>query len=66
MIGYLNIDNKGNIYSNSSATTLVNSVRVVNSVHDTPDVTAGRKREEAPEGDAVSVLGAILIHQRRS
>jgi hypothetical protein len=27
---------------------------------------AGGKREEAPEGDAVTILGARPIHQRRS
>jgi hypothetical protein len=57
---------KGNVYIDSSATTPVNSVRVVNSVHDTPVVTAGGKREEAPAGNAVTVLGGRPIHQRRS
>ena len=46
MIGYLNIDIKVYVYSNSSATTPVNSVRVVTSVPDTPAVTAGGKRGE--------------------
>ena len=44
--GYLDIDNKGYVYSNSSATTPVNSVRVVTCVPDTPAVTAGGKRGE--------------------
>jgi hypothetical protein len=66
MMGYLDIDNKGNIYNNSSVTTPVNIIRVVNSVHDTPAVTAGGKRKEAPERDTVTVLGARPIHQRRS
>jgi hypothetical protein len=58
MIGYLDIDIKNTVYSNSR--TLVNSVRVVISVHDTPTVTAGGKRgetEKAPE---------VPTHQRRS
>ena len=61
MIGYLDIDINGYVYSNSSATTPVNSVRVVTSVHATPAVTAGGKRgqtRKAPEGDAVTALGA--------
>jgi hypothetical protein len=62
MIGYLDINNKGNVYNNSSAATPVNSVRIVNSVHNTPAVTAGGKREEALEGDAVTVLGGRPIH----
>jgi hypothetical protein len=61
MIGSLDIDIKGNFYNNSSTTTPVNSIRVVNSVHDTPAMTAGGKREEAPEGDVVTVLGARPI-----
>ena len=44
MIGYLDIDIKGNVYSNSSATIPVNSVRVVTCVHATPAATAGGKR----------------------
>ncbi|KAF6993975.1 hypothetical protein CFC21_061582 [Triticum aestivum] len=51
----------GYVYSNSSATTPVNSVRVVTSVHVTSVVTAGGNRGEgmkAPEGDAVTTLGA--------
>ena len=59
MIGYLDIN--GYVYSNSSATTPVNSVRLVTCVHDTPAVTAGGNRGEgrkAPEGDAVTALGA--------
>ena len=66
MIGYLDIDINGYVYSNSSATTPVNSVRVVNSVHATPAVNVGGKigaTRKAPEGDAVTALGA---HQRRS
>ena len=61
MIGYLDIDINGYVYSNSSATTPVNSARVVTSVHATPAVTAGGNRGEgrkAPEGDAVTALGA--------
>jgi hypothetical protein len=65
MIGYLDIDIKGNVYNNSSATTPVNSVCIVTCVDNTPIVTARRKREEAPEGDAVTVVGARPIHQRR-
>jgi hypothetical protein len=57
MIGYLYIDIKGNAYNNSSATTPVNIVCVVTCVDNTLVVTAGGKREEAPEGDAVTVLG---------
>jgi hypothetical protein len=56
MIGYLDINNKGNVYNNSSAATPVNNV------HNTPAVTAGGKREEAQEGDAVTVLGTRPIH----
>jgi hypothetical protein len=41
MIGYLDIDINSLVYSNSSATTPVKSVRVVTSIHATPDVTAG-------------------------
>jgi hypothetical protein len=44
MIGYLDIDIKNTVYSNSR--TPVNSVRVVTCVHATPAVTAGRKRGE--------------------
>jgi hypothetical protein len=55
-IGYLDIDIKNNVCSNSS--TPVNSVRIVTCVQATPAVTAGRKRSEtrkAPE---------VLTHQR--
>ena len=74
MIGYLDIDINGYVYSNSSATTPVNSVRLVTCVHDTPAVTAGGNRGEgrkAPEGDAVTALGAdpsetqLMMAQRR-
>ena len=61
MIGYLDIDIRGCVYNNSSATTPVNSVRLVSCVHDTPAVTAGGNRgegEKAPEGDVVTALGA--------
>ena len=61
MIGYLDIDINGYVYSNSSATTPVNNVRVLTSVHATPDVTAGGNKGEtrkASEGDAVTALGA--------
>ena len=44
MFGYLDIDIKRNVYGNSSATTPVNSIRVVTCVHTTPAVTAGGKR----------------------
>jgi hypothetical protein len=44
MIGYLDIDIKNTVYSNSR--TSVNSVRVVTCVHATPTVTAGGKRGE--------------------
>ena len=44
--GYLDINIKGYVYSNSSATTPVNSVRVVTCVPDTSAVTAGGKRGE--------------------
>lgn len=43
------------------ATTPVNNVRIVISVHATPAVTAAGSRREtgkAPEGDAVTALGA--------
>jgi hypothetical protein len=58
MIGYLDIDIKNTIYSNSR--TSVNSVRIVTCIHGTPTVTVGGKRGEtwkAPE---------VLTHQRRS
>jgi hypothetical protein len=58
MIGYLNIDIKNTVYSNSR--TPVNSVRVVICVHATPAVTAGGKRgdtRKAPE---------VLTHWRSS
>lgn len=50
MIGYLDIDINGYVYSNSSATTPVNSVRVVTSVYATPAVTAGGNRGGDREG----------------
>jgi hypothetical protein len=62
IISYLDIDNKHNVYRNSSAITPVNNVRIINIVHDIPDVTAGGKREEALEGDAITVLDARTIH----
>ena len=46
MIGYLDIDINGYIYSNISATTPVNMIHVVTNVHATPAVSAGGKREE--------------------
>jgi uncharacterized protein YunC (DUF1805 family) len=58
MIGYLDIDIKNTVYSNSR--TPVNSVRIVTCVHATPTVTAGGKRGEtrkAPE---------VPTHQGRS
>jgi hypothetical protein len=54
MIGYLNIDNKGNVYNNSSATTPVNSVRVVTCIGNTPVVTAGGKREDTGGKKAIN------------
>jgi hypothetical protein len=66
MIGYLGIDIKGNVYSNSSVTSPINRVRVVTCVDNTLIVTVGGKREEGLEGDAVTVLGARPIYQRRS
>ena len=72
MIGYLDIN--GYVYSNSSATTLVNSVRLDTCVHDTAAMTAGGNRGEgrkAPERDAVTVLTAnpsetqLMMAQRR-
>ena len=72
MIGYLAIN--GYVYSNSSATTPVNSVRLITCVHDTPAVTAGGNRGEgrkASEGDAVTALTAdpsetqLIMAQRR-
>jgi hypothetical protein len=50
MIGYLDIDIKVNIYSNSSATTPINSIRIITCVDSTPIVTAGGKRKEAQKG----------------
>jgi uncharacterized protein YunC (DUF1805 family) len=58
MIGYLDIDIKNNVYSNSS--TPVNSVCVVTCVHATPAVTAGGKRGETEKASDVPT------HQRRS
>jgi uncharacterized protein YunC (DUF1805 family) len=58
MIGYLDIDIKNTVYSNSR--TLVHNVRVITCVHATPIVTAGEKRGDtgkAPE---------VPTHQRRS
>ena len=65
MIGYLDVN--GYVYNNSSATTPVNSVRLVTCVHDTLAVTAGGNRGEgrkAPEGDTVTAL--TDDHQRRN
>ena len=53
MIGYLDIDIRGCVYSNSSATTPVNSVRLVICVHDTPVVDAGGNRGEDREDTAL-------------
>jgi hypothetical protein len=58
IIGYLDIDIKNTVYSNSR--TPVNSVCVVTCVHATPAVTAGGKRGET--GKALEVP----THQRRS
>ncbi|EMS56665.1 Metal transporter Nramp2 [Triticum urartu] len=60
MISYLNIDINGYVYINSSATTLVNIIRVITSVHATPAVTAGGiegRHERHQKVDAVTVLG---------
>ena len=74
MISYLDIDIDGYVYSNTSATTPVNNVRVVTSVHATPAVTAGGKIGEtrkATEGDVVTALSAdpsetqLIMEQRR-
>ena len=56
MVGYFDIN--GYVYNNSSATTPVNSVRLVTCVHDTPVVTMGGEGRKAPEGDAVTALTA--------
>jgi hypothetical protein len=58
MIGYLDIDIKNIVYSNSR--TPVNSVRVVTCVHATPVVTTGGKR-----GETWKAL-EVPTHQRRS
>jgi uncharacterized protein YunC (DUF1805 family) len=58
MIGYLDIDIKNTVYSNSR--TSVNSVRVITCVHATPAVTAGGKR-----GDTGKARD-VLTNQRRS
>jgi hypothetical protein len=58
MTGYLDIDIKNNVYSNSR--TPVNSVRVVTCVHATPTMIAGGKREETRKALE------MLTHQRRS
>ena len=58
--GYIDIDTHDHVYSNTSATTPVNSVHVVTSIHATPAVTAGGNRgetREALEGDVVTALG---------
>jgi hypothetical protein len=58
MIGYLDIDIKNTVYSNSR--TPVNIIRVVTCVNATPAMTVGGKRGEtgkAPE---------VPTHQRRS
>jgi hypothetical protein len=54
MIGYLDIDIKNIVYSNSR--TPVNSVRVVISIHDTPAVTAGGKRGETGRHQSIMIL----------
>jgi uncharacterized protein YunC (DUF1805 family) len=58
MIGYLHIDIKNTIYSNSR--TPINSVRVVICLHATPTVTAGGKSGETGKTLEMST------HQRRS
>jgi uncharacterized protein YunC (DUF1805 family) len=58
MIGYLDIDIKNTVYSNSR--TPVNTVRGVTCVHITPAVTAEEKRGETEKAPEVS------NHQRRS
>jgi hypothetical protein len=57
MIGYLDIDIKNTVYSNSK--TPVNSVRIVTCVHATPAITARGKRGETRKAREV------LTHQRR-
>jgi hypothetical protein len=58
MIGYIDIDIKNTVYSNSR--TPANSVHVVTCVHATPTVTAGGKRGEAGKAPEVPT------HHRRS
>jgi hypothetical protein len=58
MTGYLDIDIKNTVYSNSR--TPVNSIRVVTCVHATSTVTAGGKRGETGKTPEVPT------HQRRS
>ena len=58
--GYIDIDTHDHVYSNTSAATTVNSVRVITSIHATPAMIAGGNRgetREAPKGDAVIALG---------
>ena len=68
MIGYLDINCY--VYNNSSATTSVNSVRLVTCVHDTPAVTAGgnrgEDREGATRGRSHRPRCRPISHQRRS
>jgi hypothetical protein len=66
MIGYLDIDINGNVYSNSSATTLVNNVSVVTCVHNTTFRDCGREDRRYIEREAVIVLGTVPVHQIRS
>jgi hypothetical protein len=56
MTAYLNIDIKNNVYNNLRAP--LHSVLVVTCVHATPAMTAGGKREVAPQEDTVTALGA--------
>jgi uncharacterized protein YunC (DUF1805 family) len=58
MIGYLDIDIKNTVYSNSS--TLVNSVLIVTCVQAAPAVTAGGKRGKTEKAREVPT------HQIRS
>jgi uncharacterized protein YunC (DUF1805 family) len=58
MIGYLDIDIKNTVYSNSK--TPVNIICIVTCVHATPVMTAGGKRGETGKAPEMS------NHQRRS
>jgi hypothetical protein len=65
MIGYLDIDIKNTVYSNSR--TPVNSVRVVTCVHATPAVTARGKRgdRKGTRGAEPSKTQLMMTRRRR-